>query len=171
MPALKPRSQTPLLEVATLGDAQWRLADVRARTFVMVLVYRGYHCPICKTYLADLARRLPEFRNRGTEVLAVSTDSQERARKSREEWALGDLTIGYGLAIEQARGWGLYISRAIKESEPAEFAEPGLFLIRPDRTLYWASIQTMPFARPSFGDVLNAIDFVVKNNYPARGEA
>ncbi len=171
MPTVKPGTQTPLLDVATLGGAQWRLTDVKARSFVMVLVYRGHHCPICKIYLEDLARRLAEFRNLGTEVLAVSTDSQERARKSGEQWALGDLTLGYGLTIEQARGWGLYISRAIKESEPAEFAEPGLFLIRPNGTLYWASIQTMPFARPSIGDVLNAIDFVVKKNYPARGEA
>ena len=51
------------------------------------------------------------------------------------------------------------------------FAEPGLFLIRPDLTLYAASVQTMPFARPAFADVLNAVEFVTKNNYPARGEA
>jgi hypothetical protein len=28
----------------------------------------------------------------------------------------------------------------------------------------------MPFARPSFGDLLKAIDFVIANDYPARGE-
>jgi hypothetical protein len=28
----------------------------------------------------------------------------------------------------------------------------------------------MPFARPSFGDILKAIDFVVAKDYPARGE-
>jgi hypothetical protein len=54
--------------------------------------------------------------------------------------------------------------------EPALFAEPALFLIRADRTLYFASVQTMPFARPRFADVLSALDFVIANNYPARGE-
>jgi len=29
----------------------------------------------------------------------------------------------------------------------------------------------MPFARPHFAEILSALDFVVKNNYPARGEA
>jgi hypothetical protein len=28
----------------------------------------------------------------------------------------------------------------------------------------------MPFARPHFADILAAIDYVLKNNYPARGE-
>ncbi|MFN7087813.1 MAG: AhpC/TSA family protein, partial [Burkholderiales bacterium] len=55
--------------------------------------------------------------------------------------------------------------------EPALFSEPGVFLVRPDRTLYWAAVQTMPFARPHFRDMLAAIDFVIKNDYPARGEA
>jgi hypothetical protein len=37
-------------------------------------------------------------------------------------------------------------------------------------TLYAASVQTMPFARPHFSEVLAAVKFVTKNNYPARGE-
>ena len=28
----------------------------------------------------------------------------------------------------------------------------------------------MPFARPSFGEILTAVDFVKKRDYPARGE-
>jgi len=44
-------------------------------------------------------------------------------------------------------------------------------LIRPDGTLYFGTVQTMPFARPHFNEMLQAIDFVLKNNYPARGEA
>jgi hypothetical protein len=54
--------------------------------------------------------------------------------------------------------------------EPALFSEPAIYLVRPDGTLYFGSVQTMPFARPHFSDILTAIDFVVKNKYPARGE-
>ena len=54
--------------------------------------------------------------------------------------------------------------------EPAHFSEPALYLIRPNGTLYFGSAQTMPFARPHFADILTAIDYVLKNNYPARGE-
>ena len=54
--------------------------------------------------------------------------------------------------------------------EPALFSEPGLFLVRPDGTLYFGTVQTMPFARPAFAEILGALDFVIAKNYPARGE-
>jgi peroxiredoxin len=136
----------------------------------MMVVYRGLHCPICKPYLRELDRKLEEFESRGVEVIAVSSDTKERAARSKEEWELGRLPIGYGLEIAKAREWGLFISRGIKESEPADFAEPGLFLVRPDCTLYAAAVQSMPFARPHFSDVLAAVDFITKNDYPPRGE-
>jgi len=103
--------------------------------------------------------------------VAASTDTQERAQQSKTEWGIEHLPIAYGLSVEQARAWGLFISAGIKDGEPPLFAEPGLFLIRPDQTLYAASIQTMPFARPSFSDVLAAVKFVTEKDYPARGEA
>ncbi len=70
---------------------------------------------------------------------------------------------------------GLYVSSGIGKTsigieEPALFSEPGLFLVRPDGTLYFGSVQTMPFARPAFGDILKAVDFAIARNYPARGE-
>jgi hypothetical protein len=43
--------------------------------------------------------------------------------------------------------------------------------VRPDGTLYWGSVSTMPFARPHFTEILTSIDFAIKNDYPARGEA
>ena len=86
------------------------------------------------------------------------------------------MTLGHSLTIETARAWGLYISssRGVTSTgleEPSLFSEPGVFLVRPDRTLYWASVQSMPFARPHFRDILAALDFVIEKDYPARGEA
>jgi hypothetical protein len=80
------------------------------------------------------------------------------------------------VSIEKSREWGLYISTSrgvtsLGVEEPPLFAEPGLFLVKPDRTLYWASISTMPFARPHFNEIAQAIDFALSKNYPARGEA
>lgn len=54
--------------------------------------------------------------------------------------------------------------------EPAQFSEPGVFLVRADGTLYWSAIQTIPFARPHFRELLSAVDFVIAKDYPARGE-
>ena len=50
------------------------------------------------------------------------------------------------------------------------FVEPALFLVRPDRTLYYASVQSMPFGRPCFEEMLSGIEKAVAKDYPARGE-
>lgn len=164
-----PRSQAPELSVPTVGGAQWTLSVQSPENFTLVVVYRGLHCPICKMQLRDLERKLDAFAERGVNVVAVSTDSEDKATQSKQDWGLDKLTLGYGLSIETAREWGLFISTGIKQ-EPAEFSEPGLFLIRPGGEVYFVSVQSMPFARPPLDDVLSALDFVLKNDYPARGE-
>ena len=172
----KPRQPVPPLELDTLDGGRWSLATQSPAQFSMVVFYRGYHCPQCRRYLGELNGLAAEFERRGVTVFVASSDTQERARKARDEWGLANLTIGYGLAIDKAREWELFIStsRGLTSTgveEPARFCEPGIFLVRPDGTLYWASISTMPFARPHFAEITAAIDFVVSKSYPARGEA
>jgi peroxiredoxin len=173
---LMPRRPVPPLAVPSLSGRSLELEARRATAFSLVVFYRGYHCPICRTYLAELNRLTDDFAQRGVELLVLSSDTEERARKAADEWKLDRLDLGYELPLELARRWGLYVStgRGLTSTgveEPAQFSEPGVFLVRPDLTLYWSSIQTMPFARPHFKDMLGAIDFVVAKDYPARGEA
>lgn len=169
--SIKPGTKVPALSLPILDGGHFDVTLARPAAFSMLVFYRGLHCPICKAYLRDLEGTLHEFAQRGVEAIAISVDTEARARQAREEWNLKGLPIGYGLSIAAARHWGLYISRANGPREPTLFSEPGLFLVRPDGTLYCASIQTMPFARPSFADVLQAVRFVTEKGYPARGEA
>ncbi len=172
----KPRQPVPALELATLGGGRFSLAAQKPAQFTMLVFYRGYHCPVCRKYLSELDGMLGEFDRRGVTTLAASSDTEERARMARDEWGLGKLPIGYGMTIGTAREWGLFVSTSRGKTstgveEPALFSEPGLFLVRPDGTLYWANVSTMPFARPHFGEIAQAIDFVVSKDYPGRGEA
>ena len=172
---LYPGRPVPELEVETVDNGRWRLADRNPQHFTLLVFYRGLHCPICARYLPDLANRLDAFDERGTEVIAVSTDGRDRAERTAEEWKIDGVPLGYGLDIGAARAWGLFISSGRGPSstgveEPELFSEPGLFLVRPDRTLYFSSIQTVPFARPSFAEVLAGLDFVLEHDYPPRGE-
>jgi peroxiredoxin len=171
-----PRQPVPMLVVNTLSGQRWTLADQTPERFTMVVFYRGFHCPVCRTYITELDKLLDDYAQRGVNVAAISSDTDERARATKETWGLQNLDIGYGLDLEVARQWGLYISSgrgttSIGIEEPAVFSEPGIFLVRTDGTLYWASVQTMPFARPHFKEVLAGLDFVIKNDYPARGES
>lgn len=168
---LRARTTVPDLNLPTVGGGRFVLSEQKPKSFTMVVVYRGLHCPICKSYLADLNRRAEEFAALGVIPVAVTSDSAERAEEAKTKWGLDKLPLAYGMTIAEGRAWGLSVSRAITDKEPAEFLEPGLFLVKPDRTLYAASVQTMPFARPSFAEIAGAIKFVTEKNYPARGEA
>jgi peroxiredoxin len=176
MSHLMPRLPVPSLVVPTLDGTPFDLAAAKPGRFSLVVFYRGLHCPICKTYVSELDRLEKDFADRGVAPIAISGDSEERARRTKADWNLGSVPIGHSLPLDTAREWGLYVSTSrgmtsIGVEAPARFSEPGVFLVRPDRTLYWASVQTMPFARPHFKEMLGAIDFIVAKDYPARGEA
>jgi peroxiredoxin len=167
----KTRQAAPPLEAELLDGGTWRLAESKPAAFTMIVVYRGLHCPICKTYLADLETKLPEFDKRGVEVVALSTDSCERATQARADWGLDKLKIGYGLPITTARDRDLYISSAIRDGEPPQFAEPGLFLVKPDGSLFYAAHASAPWGRPPLDQMLRGIDVAIERKMPARGEA
>ena len=172
---LMPRLPVPNLEVKTVKGSTFNLSSSGAQNFTLVVFYRGLHCPICAKYLMDLERIAQEYKNRGVKIIAISSDNEERAKSMSEKVGANLVDFGYGLTLENARQWGLYISSgrgptSIGIEEPNLFSEPGVFLVRPDGTLYYGSTQTMPFARPSFQDLLAGIDFALTKNYPARGE-
>ena len=174
--SLLPRKPVPSLEFDTVDGGHWSLAAQKPQNFTMVVFYRGLHCPVCQRYTSELNGMIEDYNKRGVSTVITSTDSKERAAEAKRKWGLPNLTVGYGMTIEKAREWGLFVSTSRGQTsagieEPALFAEPGLFLVKPDATLYWSSVSTMPFARPHFTDILGAIDFAVGKNYPARGEA
>jgi peroxiredoxin len=171
---LKPRQPVPALEVETLNGA-WSLSEQNPGSFTMVVFYRGLHCPICSRYIGELDRLTGDFDEIGVSPLVLSTDTRERAEQARKDWDLKNLNIGYGVSVEQCREWGLHRSAgrgltSIGIEEPAEFNEPGIFIVRPDKTLYWAQISTMPFARPHFREIIGGLKFALEKDYPARGE-
>jgi len=172
---LIPRQTTPALTIDTLAHGPFDLAAETPVNFTLVTFYRGLHCPICANYLKDMERQVPEFEKRGVTSIAISSDTRERAEKMAEKIGAQNLRFGYGLPLSVARAWGLFISTSrgqtsIGIEEPALFSEPGVFLIRPDQTLYYGSVQTMPFVRPHFSELVQALDFVLAKSYPARGE-
>ena len=106
----------------------------------------------------------PEFDKRGVKVLLVSGDGRERAQAFADKLNAPGLQVGYGLSLSSALEWGLYISTSRSKTstgleEPALFSEPGVFLVRADGTLYYGAVQTMPFARPHFDELMAAVDF------------
>mgnify|MGYP003677498676 FL=1 len=80
------------------GDFDW----------LLVVVYRGKHCPLCANYLKTLNDLLPKFNALGVDVIAMSADSKEKALIQINEID-PNFDIGYDLSIEQMKSLGLYI--------------------------------------------------------------
>jgi len=170
MSRLLPARTVPDFTVPMTDGGKFQLSQRLGDNFTLLLFYRGLHCPICKMQLRNLQRHLGDFAKRGITVVAISMDSKDRAQKSAEEWGVDDLMIGYGLDEILARDLGLYISSGRPGSEePSIFSEPALLLVKPNQTLYFASIQSMPFTRPSLDQLLQGIDHAIESGYPARG--
>jgi peroxiredoxin len=177
---LMPRQAVPPLRVALAAGGTYDLAAEQPRIMSLIAFFRGLHCQQCKDYIADLDTRLPELEARGVSAVAISCDLAERGTRTPADWGLTRLRLGYGLSLADARRWGLFLTegRPRKEgwSEPEIYAEPALYLVRPDGTLFFTAVQNMPFARPRVEDVIAGFDFMFDRGYfidkdcPARGE-
>jgi len=166
-----PRSPAPILSVPLLAGDTWTLADQSDPAFTVVVFYRGQHCPICKTYLKQIDALIDQAAGQGVGVVAVSMDVEDRARATAGETGVQHLPIGYDMSEATARAFGLYLSSARPGSqEPARFSEPGLFVVKPDGTIFFAQTQSAPFTRPDFAKLLGGLKFAAENDYPARGD-
>jgi hypothetical protein len=141
--SLKPRLKVPELSLPVVGGGTFALAQDPPATFTMLVVYRGLHCPICKTYLRDLDRKLVEFESLGVKAVAVSTDTVERADVSAGEkiphWTgrfvrlrrsnnpAADSSLPYGQRVgDEERGfvWTRSLCRSAGRSEPSGGGSP-----------------------------------------------
>lgn len=103
-------------------------------------------------------------------MVAATANSRELAERIAAEWELERLPLAYGVTREDADRWGLFVSGAIKDTEPEWFVEPAVFVVDPECKLYASIVQTMPFSRPPAKQLLSTLDWIIENGYAARGE-
>jgi peroxiredoxin len=168
----------PALDARLVGGGRWALAREKADKLALLAFYRGVFCPVCRVWLGDLDKLLPEFYKRGVSVIALSCDKKDAAERAVKEWGLQRLRVGYNLAPDDARQAGLYISEgrginpATNQKEPMLFTEPAILLVKPEGELYAAWIQSTPYARVHIAEVLAAVDNFVATDLPEpRGSA
>ena len=166
---IKPGEKAPNLSFKTLNGSTLSLHDNLSNEMNIVIFYRGLHCPICKEYLVSIQNQLDDYSDTNTSVTVISMDSEEKAKKTQLDWGLDKLNIGYGLSLDDAKNWGLFISKSIKEAESDIFCEPGLFVIKKDGSIYMVNISNMPFARPDLSTFSANLKFAQDNQYPVRG--
>ena len=64
----------------------------------MIVVYRGLHCPICKTYTAKIEALKDKFNELETDIVFISGDTAEKAKNFASEVGL-NLPVAYDLSL------------------------------------------------------------------------
>ncbi|KPB02929.1 peroxiredoxin-like family protein [Ahrensia marina] len=150
----------PAIEIPMLNGGRRALPTPSGNyDWMLVVVYRGKHCPLCTKYLQELNSVLPALNELGVDVVAVSADSEDRASAQMRE-VRPAFDVGYGLTIPQIEEMGLYISgprNGVDVEKP--FAEPGLFVIDQDGIVQIIDISNVPFSRPDLEWIAKGIGF------------
>ena len=169
---LKAGAAFPRLEVP---DERGVIRDLSKPTggcdWMMVVVYRGRHCPMCTRYLNALSPLRGELAQIGVDLAAVSGDSLEQLTRHRDKLSVG-FPLYHSLSVAQMRSLGLWISdpRSPKETDHP-FAEPGVFVINERGTLQVVDISNNPFVRPELKTLVSGLRWIrdPSNDYPIRG--
>ena len=83
---LIPDAPTPALSLLVVGGGTWTLADQTHGSFTMIVIYRGLHCPVCKTYLTKLSAMMDDARSYGLNVVLASMDGIALAAQAKADW-------------------------------------------------------------------------------------
>ena len=168
---LTPDATFPDLAVTTIEDGEIKVGqpDHSRGDWQLIVVYRGKHCPICKSYLTELNGMLDDFSAIDVDVLAISADSEAKAKALASDIGY-DGAIGYDLSLAQMDKLGVYVSdpRSSEETD-RPFAEPATFVVRKDGKLQIVDVSNAPFSRPALKSLLDGLTFIRKNDYPVRG--
>ncbi len=170
MTDIAPGKPFPALTLKRLGGGELTLGKPSGDCdWQMVVVYRGLHCPICKSFLKQVQELETRYRELGVELVAISGDPEDKAKSFVEETGI-ELPVGYGLSIEDMHRLGLYVSdpRSPQETD-RPFAEPGHFVINHEGNLQIVEVANAPFVRPDLQRLADGIEFVREKDYPVRG--
>lgn len=139
--------------------------------WTLFVVYRGKHCGRCKKYLNILEGMRTDWAEAGFDIAVVSADTIDKAQADKDAFGWG-FELGYGLTKAQMARLGVYVSEPLSPSETdRNFAEPAVFVLRPDGSLVLVAISNGPSARPELAELLDGMIFTMKNDRPPRGTA
>lgn len=112
-----------------------------------------------------------DFSDLGIELAGVSVDPKDVAKAWAEDNGIDKVSIGYGLTQAQIDACGLFASRVTRDGTEMYFAEPALWLIRPDGELYLNIQSSISCGRPDLDSLLAGLKRLAGEGYTLRGNA
>lgn len=131
----------------------------------LFIIYRGKHCPRCKTYLNKLESLKSDFEAINVSIYIATADPKEKVEDDLAEFGWS-MPVAYGMTKEQIQYLGLYMST---HADGRPFAEPGLFVINPESTIQVMGIANAASCRPDLDVILDGIKGIQSRGLPIFG--
>jgi peroxiredoxin len=128
----------------------FRLHEALNSDYLVLVFYRTDACPVCHKYLTTLEESRADFAAVGAQLVAVTADDEQKARKTVEATRV-TFPVAYNLTKEYASQYGLFWN------EKGGHSEPGAFIIDRAGRVRYASIQSFPLGRPEPKDLIQLI--------------
>ncbi|MGW7427225.1 peroxiredoxin [Streptomyces sp. NPDC054813] len=149
--AIQVGDKAPDFELKDNHGRSVKLSDFRGEKNVVLLFYPFAFTGVCTGELCELRDNLPQFEDRGTQLLAVSNDSIHTLRLFAEQegleypllsdfWPHGEISRAYGV-FDEAKGC----------------AVRGTFVIDKEGVVRWTVVNGLPDAR-DVNDYVRALD-------------
>lgn len=161
---------------ATLPDVtgkSQRLAALYAAGPVFVVFYRGGWCPFCNLQLHRLATALPQFNQKGLQIVAISVDTPGEEAKTQAKQSVpfpmlsdSDLTAHTAFHVvhvpadaeaKALAGYGVDLEKSSGQHHHS-FAVPAIFLVDRTGTIRWRHIDQDYKTRPTPAQMLDVAD-------------
>ena len=161
---LMPGNALPHLELPLVNGGVYKLGQKKG-AWVLFIIYRGTHCPRCKTYLKKLQGLTAALLEANVSVIVASSDSLEQAQQDAQErqWTF---PVAYNLTTDNIQALGLWASA---HKDGSLYAEPGLFVINPEQTIQIIGIGNTASCRPDLDVILDGIKGIQSRALPLMG--
>jgi peroxiredoxin len=175
--ALRVGDQAPAFILSDADGKRVSSAELLTQGPLIVTFYRGVWCPYCNMDLQALESALPEFKEKGAQLVAVSPQTASYSRRSQRENNLSfpilsdphnEIAAIFGLRFElpdylRALYKNVFKNDlAIVNGDPSwTLPMPARFLIGQDGTILYAEVNPDYTRRPDPQLLLPALDRVV----------
>ena len=168
---LRPGKKVPELEFPLTTDGSWSLSEETTARLRLISFYRGAFCGYCTRFMQQLNGLHADFAELGIELACVSVDPKDIATAWGEENGIDKVSIGYGLSQDQIEACELFASRVTRDGKELYFAEPALWLVRPDGELYLNIQSSISCGRPDLNSLLEGLKRLAGEGFTLRGNA
>jgi peroxiredoxin len=149
----------PEFSLPTVSGETVRLAELTAKSKVVLVVlrgYPGYQCPLCTRQVNEFIGRAEEFSRRGARVLFVYPgEAAELERRAKEFAANKGWPAEFTLLLDP--GYTFTQAYGLRWDEPKETAYPATFVIGRDGQITWSKVSRTHGGRTTESEVLAQI--------------